>query len=169
MKKAYMDIETTGLSFKRDKITVVGFYDPEKENLIQLVRDKSLDSRSLERLINEIDTMITFNGKRFDVPFLERKYSIERNFEHKDVCMMKSKIGLKGGLKEIERKLGVEREEDIDGMKGGSAPELWRRYRRKGDREAMKKLLKYNRADLEKLHEVHRIIRERVKSGSSIR
>ncbi len=165
MKKAYLDIETTGLSFKRDKVTVVGFYDPDKENVIQLVKDRDLKTDSLKRQIDKIDRMITFNGKRFDVPFLEKKYGIQKDFEHVDVCMMKSKLGMKGGLKEIEKKLGIEREEELDGLKGGHAPKLWEEYCERGNRKAMKKLLNYNQADLKKLHEVHKIIKKRIDNG----
>jgi len=165
MKKAYLDIETTGLR-RTDKVTVVGIYDPSEEEVIQLIKDRDLYSKTLNEQINRFKEIITFNGKRFDIPFLKRRYDIDENFNHTDVCLIKSKIGLKGGLKTIEKKLGVCRDEEIGDLRGGDAPKLWKDYEVNGNKTAMKKLLKYNEADLKKLHEVHRIIEERIKNSS---
>ncbi|MFW5902528.1 MAG: ribonuclease H-like domain-containing protein, partial [archaeon] len=110
MKKAYLDIETTGLR-KKDKVTVVGIYSPGEDQVIQLIKDRDLCSKALNENINRFQKIITFNGKRFDIPFLKRRYDIEENFDHLDICLIKSRVGLKGGLKTIEKKLGITRDE----------------------------------------------------------
>jgi uncharacterized protein YprB with RNaseH-like and TPR domain len=57
------------------------------------------------------------------------------------------RIGYSGGLKNIEKLLGISRSEDTEGMTGFDAVKLWRQYER-GDREALDKLIKYNKEDI---------------------
>jgi uncharacterized protein len=57
------------------------------------------------------------------------------------------RLGYHGGLKRIERQWGILREDDIAGLTGFDAVLLWARHRR-GDPEALARLLAYNRADV---------------------
>ena len=54
--------------------------------------------------------------------------------------------GLYGGLKAVERKLGIPR--NVMGVDGSEAVRLWWRYRDSFDLEALDRLLKYNREDV---------------------
>jgi hypothetical protein len=54
---------------------------------------------------------------------------------------------LSGGLKNIEKKLGLKRAEEIEDIDGFEAVRLWKRYK-KGDLEALELLKKYNEEDI---------------------
>ena len=70
MPDAYIDIETTGLSPVSSSITVVGIYlvDGSAEQLVQLVGSK-ITPGSITEVVRGIETIYTFNGHRFDLPF----------------------------------------------------------------------------------------------------
>jgi uncharacterized protein YprB with RNaseH-like and TPR domain len=53
---------------------------------------------------------------------------------------------LYGGLKSVERQLGIERQ--LKGVDGREAVRLWWRYRNDYDDEALRTLLAYNSEDL---------------------
>ena len=57
------------------------------------------------------------------------------------------RLGLSGGLKVIERRMGLAREEGVDGLNGLDAVRLWAEYR-SGDRSALDRLIRYNTADI---------------------
>ena len=55
---------------------------------------------------------------------------------------------IRGGLKGVERHYGLDRDEDVSGLRGIHAIYLWNQWRR-GDAGALDRLLRYNRADVE--------------------
>jgi uncharacterized protein YprB with RNaseH-like and TPR domain len=57
------------------------------------------------------------------------------------------RLGYRGGLKNIEKQLGIGRESDVYGMDGHDAVMLWKAYQW-GDQEALDRLVKYNTADI---------------------
>ena len=67
-KVAFLDIETTGLDIGRDALTVVGVYDGVRRQ--SFVRGVNLED--LPRALAARRLLVTFNGLRFDVPFLRR-------------------------------------------------------------------------------------------------
>jgi uncharacterized protein YprB with RNaseH-like and TPR domain len=69
---------------------------------------------------------------------------------HFDLCFAASRLGLRGGLKQIEREMGIERDPALRGLDGWDAVRLWSQWRR-GDRRALDLLLAYNAADTENL------------------
>lgn len=141
---AYVDIETTGLSAERDDLTVVGIYDGKDTKTY--VRGIDLDD-----IVDELakyELLVTFNGARFDLPFIKQKYpQIEFNQLHIDLMYPLRRIGLSGGLKKIERELGISRSDETTGIDGFEAVRLWRRYER-GEQNALELLLEYNREDI---------------------
>ncbi|GAB4388264.1 MAG: ribonuclease H-like domain-containing protein [Thermodesulfovibrionales bacterium] len=141
-----LDIETNGrMPWAGGYITVVGLYDGFDYRV--LVRG---DGLSPERLADELSAykyLITFYGSAFDVPFLERSVpGLRVGIPHFDLCFGARKLGLKGGLKKIERTMGIAREESVRGMDGYDAVLLWERARRGSD-EALELLVAYNRED----------------------
>jgi len=141
---AFVDIETTGLSQHRDKITVVGIYDGRESKVY--VRDINLDEIVEE--FSKYRLLVSFNGARFDLPFIKSEFpEIEFKQLHIDLMYPLRRIGYSGGLKNIEKLLGISRSEDTEGMTGFDAVKLWRQYER-GDREALDKLIKYNKEDI---------------------
>jgi len=144
---AFLDIETTGLSYYSSQITVIGLYDGKESRFF--IEGKNLPD--FEEEIKKYSTLITFNGRQFDIPFIASKFpSIRFDQFHIDLRYDLAKLGYRGGLKSIERQLGLSRDEEIEGIDGFEAVRLWRRYQR-GDKDALATLISYNRADIENL------------------
>ena len=145
----FLDIETTGLSQRRDEVTVVGLHRGEETRT--LVRGRDLDRDALRRELADAKLLVTFNGRRFDVPFLEATYDLDLDLPHVDLMYPCRTVGLTGGLKSIEREVGIERERPD--LSGWDAVRLWREYER-GSESSLETLLAYNRADVVNLQTV---------------
>ncbi len=140
----FFDIETTGLDRDRDVVTTVSFHqDGETETL---VRGQDLDGDRIADMFFDAKVIVSFNGKRFDVPFLEEKFDVEIETPHIDLLYLCRRLGLTGGLKRIEEELGVDRE--MDDVDGREAIHLWKRYEKSGDEAALDKLVEYNKLDV---------------------
>lgn len=142
-KVGFIDIETTGLSKTADQITVIGIYDGTKSHLY--VNGKNLLDAKAK--LKEFDIVVTFNGKQFDIPFIEHHFSCTYSFAHLDLRYLLKELGFQGGLKSIEKQLGINRDFSVEGIDGFEAVNLWYRYKR-GNMEALQKLLKYNEQDI---------------------
>lgn len=143
-KVAYVDIETTGLSPGSSYITVVGIYDGKEARTFV----KGIDLDDIVDIFPKYEYLVTFNGARFDLPFIKREFpEIEFNQLHADLMYPLRRIKLSGGLKKIECELGISRAEETVGISGFDAVRLWHQYER-GDEEALDLLLKYNREDI---------------------
>jgi uncharacterized protein YprB with RNaseH-like and TPR domain len=138
----FFDIETTGLDAGTSVVTTVSFHrDGETTTL---VRGEDLTAERVREQVDEADLLATFNGRRFDVPFLESALGVAPDLPHVDLMYACRRLGLSGGLKEVERDLGVER--DRPDISGRDAVRLWREYER-GDDGALDTLVSYNRDD----------------------
>ena len=139
---AFLDIETTGLGAPRDQITTIVVYDGER--IHSYVLGENMDE--FVPHILEYKLIITFNGKAFDIPFIERFLSAKIPIPHIDLRFELKRFGYRGGLKKCEQQLGVERTEvrDVDGY---FAVLLWREYQRTGDPRVLETLLAYNTYD----------------------
>ena len=138
----YLDIETTGLY---GDITVLGLYDGE--NTKSLVKGKNLSKDLFMRALEGKKMIVSFNGSSFDVPIIERYFRVHLDMPHVDLRHVCAKVGLTGGLKSIERQVGIARESDLDGVSGLDAVYLWQAYKN-GSQEALEKLVRYNEADI---------------------
>ena len=166
---AYLDIETTGLSWISSIITVVGIYlshGPDGE-FSQLV-GSSVTRDNLLRVLRNVQKIYIYNGSRFDIPCIEVSLGVDSRtkFHHHDLMYDCWRNNLFGGLKAVERQLGIPRQ--LTGIGGRDAISLWWRYRYGKDQSALSLLLQYNQEDVinlrvlnEKLNgigrEIHRI------------
>jgi uncharacterized protein len=147
--EAYIDIETTGLSPDRSEITVVGIYlcRGEENKFIQFVgRDICADA--IMEALEGVDVIYTYNGQRFDLPFIHTACGVDltRLFRHNDLMFDCWRKNLRGGLKSVERQLGISREDkEVDGLE---AVRLWHKYVDSFDLEALEKLCAYNKEDV---------------------
>ena len=139
---AYLDIETTGLGYGHT-ITTIVLYDGQR--LRHYVQGDNLHAFTHD--IREYRTVVTYNGKSFDVPFIERYFRIKMPHAHIDLMYVLRSLGYKGGLKSCERQLGLARPElaDVDGY---FAVLLWQEFRRSKDHRALETLLAYNATDV---------------------
>jgi uncharacterized protein YprB with RNaseH-like and TPR domain len=140
---AYVDIETTGLGFGEDAITSIALYDGHQVRTY--VQGRNLEA--FEQDIASYDLLVTFNGKCFDVPFLERHFRTRLTKAHIDLRYVLRQIGYRGGLKACEKMLGLGRDE-LDGVDGYFAVLLWKEYQDTGDERFLETLLAYNVADV---------------------
>jgi uncharacterized protein YprB with RNaseH-like and TPR domain len=144
LNSAFLDIET---SWERT-ITIIGIYR-SGEGTTQLVAPRIDRTRLLEAL-EGITHLFTYNGTGFDLPVIERwlGISLAKKITHRDLMYDCWKRKLKGGLKGVERTLGIHR--DTEGVDGLQAMKLWAAYER-GDGDALELLLRYNKEDCENL------------------
>lgn len=143
----FLDIETTGLSHVYDRLTMVGWrYDGRYSATI----GEELSQQFLD-LLHDAAVLVTYNGIRFDVPFLKYKFP-EINFPtcHIDLRYLARREGFSGGQKHVEVDLGVARPTELSELRGGDAPLLWYDYL-EGDLDALRYLAEYNHADVEGL------------------
>ncbi len=139
----FLDIETSGVEFG-SKITVVGLSNGYEYNA--MVRGVNLDFGKLLQLINQYKVLVTFNGGSFDLPMLNRA-GVVCPIPHIDLKVACQRIGLSGGLKQIERTLGISRTQIVEGLHGGDALTLWKMYRATRDPHYLDILLEYNEED----------------------
>ncbi len=108
-----------------------------------------MDYPALKRELQKYKLIITFNGASFDLPFIEKRYpNLLPKIPNFDVKSLTDKLGLKGGLKNIEKELGIKRKDIIEDFSGGDALALWRMYRATGDEYYLNLLIEYNEYDI---------------------
>jgi len=91
--------------------------------------------------------LVTFNGSCFDLPFLSAKFKINFKQIHLDLRFAFRRLGISGGLKNIEREFGLERSSETRNLDGFDAVNLWHRYI-DGDDSTLELLKKYNTEDI---------------------
>jgi uncharacterized protein YprB with RNaseH-like and TPR domain len=108
--------------------------------------------------LDGVDIIYTYNGSRFDLPFIRSKLGIDLAvlFPHRDLMYDCWRNNLRGGLKAVERQLGIDRE--LVGVDGYEAVKLWWRYVESFDLDALNTLLAYNKEDVVNL----KVLKERL-------
>jgi hypothetical protein len=141
---AYLDIETTGLWFGLDDITVIGLYDGNSTK--SFVLGENLDDFAEE--VARYSLIVTFNGACFDLPFLRTRFpEFDRDLAHLDLRYLLKRLGYSGGLKRIEPELGISRPGVLGQLDGYCAVLLWKKHLQ-GRRGALDTLLRYNLEDV---------------------
>lgn len=154
----FFDIETTGLDKKKNKVTTMSLH--RNGNTKTLVRGDNLTREKLQEEFHKSSLIVSFNGKRFDQPFLEHNYKMNINNPHIDLMYLCRNIGLSGGLKEIEKEIGINR--DLEDLDGREAIRLWKKYEKTGKQQYLDKLVKYNEYDAMNLEELAEIVVNRL-------
>jgi len=160
----FIDTETTGLSGGTGTMAFVvglGIFTDEGFCVRQyFLRDPGDEPAMIEALAGEIaqvDLLVSFNGRAFDVPILENRFILARTppptsgLAHLDLLPASRRLWRyhlpSCSLGTIEReKLGVRREQaDVP---GGVIPTIYRDYLRTGDAREMKRVLYHNAIDV---------------------
>jgi uncharacterized protein YprB with RNaseH-like and TPR domain/predicted nuclease with RNAse H fold len=157
-KCVYLDIETTGLSTVFDSVTIVGTYDGRKYRVF-------VEGDNLPELAEELQkysVMVTFNGSGFDLRFL-KQFIPETALPpiHVDLRWVTRRLGMHGGLKEIETTLKIRRADQVKDLDGHDATVLWAKHLR-GDKKALDRLIQYNTEDVVHLKAIMEITYDRL-------
>ena len=158
---AFLDIETTGLSPEFSIITLVGILD--RDGYHSFVYDQNLSD--LREALEQYDLIVTYNGASFDLPFMEHHFgTMFRHTPHIDLRFPLRRMGLKGGLKSIERQLGVGRPTELSSLNGYDAVRMWGMWKAGSD-AALETLIRYNAEDVFSLPELAEIAYNRISSS----
>lgn len=163
----FLDVETTGLSHRYDKITVIGWCFGGRAT----TRIAGQDTSSLRDDAARAAVLVTFNGGQFDLGFMRREFpEIVFPKIHIDLMHLCRRVGLTGGQKFVENTLGIDLRVNVSEVDGAGAVALWRKYTQ-GDGDAIRKLILYNRADVAAMGAILDEICERMnlKSESSFK
>ncbi len=141
---AYIDIETTGLGDPGDIITTIALYDGK--TIKHYTNGKNLDA--FKKDIKQYEVIVTYNGKTFDIPFIESYFRISIPHSHIDLRYILKSLGYSGGLKSCEEQLGIGRTSSLAEVDGYFAVLLWNDYKRKKNKRSLETLLSYNIEDV---------------------
>ncbi len=158
----FLDIETTGLSPKNSDIYLIGtgYFQNHTWRVAQFFAEDDLQEKevliSFSKLCKDFKYVVTFNGNRFDIPFLQNKYEkyeINSPFMaltsfdlYRQIAPYKSFLGLPDcKQKTIELSLGIDREDEYD---GGKLIPIYQEYVESKDSEKLRLLLLHNSDDV---------------------
>ena len=159
----FMDTETTGLSGGAGTVAFLvgaGWCDGDSFVIEQyLMRDYGDEPEMMDRLgtlMDRFDSVCTFNGKNFDMPLLQARFTMcrmrdrWRDFDNLDLLYparraWKLRIG-SCRLSRIESQiLGMPREDDLP---GSEVPARYFEYLRTGDDGLLEDIIEHNRQDI---------------------
>ena len=125
----------------------MGLYlDNGDQRKIMQLTEEDLTKESLIATLSGVQNLFTYNGNRFDLPFIQEilKINIEAIVpNHHDLIYDCWRCNLYGGLKETEKQLNIHRKNQSVSPVG--MVNLLRKYHEKGDRKVIAALLEYNR------------------------
>ena len=140
----FLDVETTGLSWFYDELTLVGW---ARDGVYQ-VHVAGENPADLLNALAGARTLVTFNGTLFDLKFLKKTFGeISLPPVHIDLRYLSKRVGLTGGQKLIEAELGIHARTGVEDLDGAAAVLLWHEFVR-GDLNALHRLVDYNRRDV---------------------
>ena len=155
---AFLDIETTGLSPQSSIITLVGILDTDGYH--PFVYHQNLSD--LREALEKYDLIVTYNGASFDLPFIEHHFgAVFKHKAHIDLRFVLGRLGLKGGLKSIENRMGVGRPSELSALNGYDAVRMWRMWGH-GNQGALDTLIRYNAEDVLSLPKLAEIAYRRI-------
>ncbi len=135
----FLDIE---IGRNNQDIILIGLFDGFESKFF--VKGVNLGKEEFFKELNKYKLVISFNGSAFDIPLIERYFRTAIELPHWDIKHACLKLGLKGGLKEVEIMLNLTRPVHLY----GNPSELWRTFFASKDREYLDLLIKYNEEDI---------------------
>ncbi len=177
MNMAVVDIETTGLSPTNSAVILVGILtkDGDKVKVVQIFAETLSEEKAVleetSKRLEGIDGLISFNGHRFDIPFLEKRASYHNvripylQSYHLDLYrVVRGYSNLKASLpnlkqKTLETHMGywIYREDEIH---GGESVNLYFDYLANPKEEYLGKILLHNKEDVLNLYRLTNIAEE---------
>lgn len=143
-RAAFFDIETEGLGRNAQVTMIAGLLE---DRLEIFTRQDRLDG--FLALADSAELLVSFNGAKFDEPKLLDLFRIPKlPRPHLDLRKLCKTRGMTGGLKQIEKQIGLHRPPDIVAMSGEDADWMWRAWEKDRDAALHRKLLRYCAADV---------------------
>lgn len=140
----FLDIETDQFG----RIVLVGISDYYTTKAF--VHGANLEKEFLEKELQKYKLVITFNGAAFDLPKLRKQFGVQIAIPHIDLKPLCAKVGLAGGLKDVEIRLNLRRPLELY----ESPVELWEAFQALEEKEYLDRLIAYNAEDVENLKAV---------------
>ncbi len=173
---AILDIETMGLTAQ--PVILIGLGLPKKEEtefhqiLLKDIDQELAALKSFYQKIKDKRAVLTFNGKSFDIPFLERRfnyYGENKSLEHAhfDLYHFSKRVWSNRlpnyKLSTIEREvIGIERKTDIP---SSLVPEFYKTYREEKNPGPLIPILEHNRQDILSLSSILEELKEEMADG----
>ena len=171
MKIGVLDIETTGLNPSRNKFILGGLFDLQEKEMHQVFAETRGEEEAaltafLETL-SGLDMVITYNGRHFDIPFIERRM---KNFGIKGqlpynldlYLVLNGHSPIKKFVpnlkqKTVENYMGLWQSR-TDEISGGESVELYNMFERTRDPVLGEKILLHNSDDVLQLTRLMKVI-----------
>lgn len=181
LKVGVLDIETTGLNPSRNKFVLGCLYDADKGELHQVLAESRAEEplalAEYMKLIDDVDVVVTYNGRKFDMPFIDRRWEASANalnyLKHEEnggaqisidgtavydldlYQVLDKHSALRQILpnlkqKTVEEYMGLT-DTRADEISGAESVELFNHYEATRDPEAEKKILLHNNDDVRQL------------------
>ncbi|OFX26845.1 MAG: hypothetical protein A2Z07_01080 [Armatimonadetes bacterium RBG_16_67_12] len=175
----FLDTETTGLAggtgttpFLIGLATVDGNAVTVEQYFLRRLSGEAEMLEALRDRLIEAETLVTFNGRRFDWPILEARFIMSRMpldppADHADLISTARRLWYRPlgtyRLTVIERHaLGIDRVEDVD---SAEIPGMYVEYLRTGDAGPLEPVFAHNRQDVLCLLHLRRRVRRWIEGG----
>ncbi|MED3660667.1 ribonuclease H-like domain-containing protein [Ureibacillus terrenus] len=157
----FFDTETTGLKGAGTHIFLLGFLEADEEEFVlnqYVLADPANEAAFLfeSKLWQPGKTVVTYNGKSFDWPQLETRWTFNKNYLpklqsprqidlfHSSKRIWKNQLERLKLIKVEEEKLGIKRDHDIPGF---LAPVIYSDAVKSGNASGLVKVLQHNEWD----------------------
>jgi uncharacterized protein len=141
-----LDIETDGI---KGPITLVGLYNPNEGTINHkyFLRGQNLNKGNLKEAFRNCKMLVTYNGEEWDVPRIKRGFrDVVPDVPIIDLMKISNGLGIRTSLKVMENTFNIDRMDSYS-KKRHIATKLWRRWRDKQNKDALAKLIEYNKQD----------------------
>lgn len=167
----FFDIETTGFDKEKDSVILIsgGWFDDNNKFTIKQYFAETLDDEkdileNFKKDLKKFNTWCSYNGKAFDEPFIKKRMNINNiNFippqEHIDLYRLirpyYKQLGMERcNLKSVERYLGIDRQDQID---GGMSVELYYEFLSTKNRRLRHVIMLHNYEDVLNLPHIFKL------------
>ena len=172
LRTGVLDIETTGLNPRRDRFILGGLYDGQTGTLHQVFAESTGEEaqalQEFARLVDEMDMVITYNGRHFDMPFLAERMG-RTGTEAKALPYDLDLYRMVQGYSPIRRFLPNLKQKSVenymglwqdrtDEISGAESVELYYEYMATKDPALEEKILLHNRDDVEQLTRLTKVM-----------